>query len=497
MTENILSNKQQTEITEFEIIQNIDPMEFSGLCYHAVGAHIHKNFENQRIKDGKYKECHFEECHFNATGLSGTQFMNCKLENCNIEDSNLQYCNFSEGTKIYGDMKTEIVSSNLSQSSFVNTVLANVALKSTTISQARFLNSRLHNIIFDSCTLQDDIFQNVLMEQVSFIGCNLEYSEFSNIEFHDSILPFHQIAYTYGLLEAVAEQTDQITIGAKSSGRNISGQEYLALLPELLKYYKKMNEYFPAINILIYMGEFKQAEESIYVAIQDYVINNNFRKIKAICKLVANHIYFDKHFMAELYFKILEYYNRIQLSEYEQYQYSLNINEIKQILTGTQRNLPSAQIVLRTNFSSSQIEQVGEFHNVLESCLIENSLSTDDFTIEIRHNSVPLSFWLTVINSNPALIIQAIGDILTTVSGDPSYFVTAINILGNTATVSSLIYQIVQNKKKRIPDNENSISVLPDHIKKNRKLLNKKKIEVSISSAHFNFNYQKKVESGR
>lgn len=497
MTKNNIINTQQREITGFENLQDIDSTEFFQRPENAVGTHIQKNFINQRIKDGKYNKCHFEECHFNVSGFSGSQFMDCKLENCHIENSNFQYCGFMYGTRIYGDKVTEISNSNLSQSSFINASIYNANFKSTTFSQALLTDLHLQNIIFDSCTLQDNIFQNVVMDNVSLIGCNLEYSDFFNVEFRNSSLPFHQIIYTYGLLEAIAKQSEEVIVGAKSSGKNIKGQEFLALLPELLKYYKEINDFFPVINILIYMGDFKKAEEIVSIAIKNYIIYNNFRKVKGICRLVANHMYFDKHFMAELYFKIIEYYNHTGLSKYEQHQYSLHINEIEQILTGTQRNLPSAQVVLKTNFSSTRIDHVGEFHNVLETCLSENGISTDDFTIEIRHNSEPLSFWVTIVNMNWKLIVQAVGELLTIVSGNPSYLLTAVDILANVATIGSFMDQIAQNRNNQSINSKKNIADFPERIKKKRKLLTEKSIEVSIKSTYFNFNYKKKVESVR
>lgn len=489
--------KQHTELNKYSKLQMYDYTEFNGIKYQAIKTNFNKkNFRYIRFKSAKYTQCIFKNCTFYCSGLSEAHFLSSELYNFSITDCNMQFCDFSNNCVLEGlDSISLVSSSNLSQSLFHNLQIKNVKFKSTTISQASFINTTFQNVQWESCTLQDNLFNNGIMENISLIGCNLEYSEFRNIKFINAKLPFHQIPYIFGLLDYLKDYPNDISLGSVSSNKTINAKEYICLLPDLFSYYINMNEYFPAINIALFNNDYQRANELIEVALKYYIQSNDFRKLKSICKLIANHSFFDKHFLTQLYFKIIEYYNIVSISEYEKYQYALHINEIKKILTDSNDTMPKAHLYIKTNITSNDTEKIGIFCKIIEECMEKNNISNEDYSVEIRHNSAPISFWLTLTQQNTDMIINAIGMFMAVITADPQFLQTALNVVANIATIGSFIMQIEEKykpKKKTVTSTyENVTAEDIKYIKQTNEILENKQISIEIALPFFNFSYHK------
>lgn len=496
-----ISIYKDVKVNEYSKLQEYDYSEFTGEKHQALKANFtSKKYEFVRFKSGYYDECIFDTCIFNAVGLSGTHFINCSLNNFEITDSNLQFCDFSRNSHLWGTKKTSFfISSNLSQSMFHDCDLRNILFKSTTISQARFINTSFKNVTWEACTLQDNVFRNVYMEDICLVGCNLEYSDFNEVRFKNVKLPLHQLPYTFGLLNALKKYPAEISIGSISSTHKIiNTEEYIQLLPELFTYYISMNEYFPAINIALFLNKYERITELIEEGMKYYIQTNDFRKIKGICKLIANNSSYDREYLTKLYFKLVDYYNRITVSEYEKYQYSLHMNGIKEILTGFGDARCSAQLYLKTNIVSQDIEKLGTFYLFIEKCLENCGIADNDYTVEIRHNSKPLSFWITLSQNNPEVIVHAIGMIMAVITNNPVLLQNAIEVIANLSTIGAFAMQIGQAMKNQ---KGTTTSEYPDvavheiqYIKQHNEILKDKKISIEISLPFFNFSYQNQVQ---
>ena len=474
-------------------LQKYDYTEFSGKKHQAIDASFNnENYKNIRFKNGQYKECKFNNCDFNAAGLSGTSFISCTLKDFTIFDSNLQFCEFSKKCTLEGVHKKSLInSSNLSQSVFYDSEIKNILIKSTTISQAHFKNDILNNVTWESCTLQDNLFDNITMKDVSLVGCNLEYSEFRNMEMKNVKLPLHQIPYTFGLLNCLKTFPEDILIDAiNSNSKALTPKEYIQLLPDLLRYYIDMTEYFPAINILLFNEDFEEASSVIDTSMLYYISTNNFRKIKGMCKLISENPYYDRHYKTQLYFKLVEYYNTIDISEYNQYQYALHIDDIKKLLTDFNNTMPIAHFYLKTNITSDNTNNLAIFYQTIEECMKEYGISTEEYIIEIRHNSATLSFWIKLINANKKQIICAIGMLKAIITGDPAYLINAISTISNIVTISSFALQVYKNlNTKENTLQLDTINIPNEKIKEKNKLLKNSKINVEITLPFFNFSY--------
>lgn len=483
---------------KYSKLQKYDWSEFNMEKNQAIKISFNtKKFEHTRFKSARYEECTFNKCTFNEAGLSGTHFLSCELNDCEIDDCNMQFCEFSQGGKLRGVHETaNIRSSNLSQSMFCDFELEKIDFKSTTISQVHFSNVSFHHVYWHSCTLQDNIFDNVELWDISLVGCNLEYSIFKNVTFKGKVaLPFHQIPYTLGLLECLAKYPDEIWVGSVTLGEElISSQEYLDLLPDLFSYYLETGEYFPAINIALFTNNYKETSSLIETGMQHYIISKDFRKIKGICRLIATNSFFDKHYMVQLYFKLVEYYNKISVNEYDRYQYSLHITDIKKILTEFDDATPVAQLYLKTNITSAEIDKLGVFYQFIEQCLGNYGISNEEYYLEIRHNSDPLSFWITISQCDPTVILYALGMLISIVMANPQMLQTAIDIIGNMASVGSFALQIGEIMKGRKKIEKSCSPQIKskdlEYMRKHHHMLKSKKIAIEIALPFFNFSYQ-------
>lgn len=486
-----------TEIqADLDMLYKLSPANFNQRKYEALGINIPNNFKNDRIKEGKYIDCFFKKLEFVGTGFSGSHFVNCELTDCDIIDCNLQYCDFTEKTGFYGVTdKFKITSSNLSQSMFYNCIINNVEIRGTTISQAQFINTEMKDVDFGCCTLQDNLYLNVTLNNISLVGCNCEFSEFLSVKMQNVILPLHQIPYAYGLLQCMdINKHNNITVKSLDS-KTITAQEYLELLPALFNYYKSIDDYFPAINILLYQKEYALAVEYIYIAFLNYLQNSNFRKIKGICKLIVDSQQFDKHFMAQLYFKLMEYYNSIYMSEIQKHQYSLHINDIKNILTGIERNNPSAQFVFKSNLSINQCTEIGTLHYVIEQCMLEGGLSSDDYTIELRHNSAPISFWVMINSPEFENIIKYSGLLFSSLLNNWYYITNALEVISNAVSIAAFAKSLAKPStvSKHLDGSHIPFNTKQSVINK-QKALKKSQIKLEISTSFFNVSYERKKE---
>ncbi len=503
MGEDIITSVQDIP-DKYSKLRKYDWSEFNMVKNQAIDiSYNDKTFKHMRFKSGHYETCTFHNCDFIESGLSGTHFISCQLNDCNINDCNMQFCEFSQKSKLQGiDKMADIKSSNLSQSMFCDCELKGINFKSTTISQARFSNVSFHHVYWDSCTLQDNVFDNVELCDISLVGCNLEHSVFKNMTFKGKVaLPFHQIPYAFGLLECVALYPDVTWTGSVTLGEElIPSKEYLGLLPELFSYYLETNEYFPAINIALFTNSYDDITNLIEDGMKHYIISRDFRKIKGICRLIAANPSFDRHYMVRLYFKLVEYYNKIGVNEYDRYQYALHINDIKKILTEFDDATPVAQLYLKTNITSADTDKLGFFYQFIEQCLGDYGISNEEYHLEIRHNSDPLSFWITLSQSDLRIILRAVGMLMSSIMANPELFQTAMDAIGNMATIGSFAMQIGEKIKEHNRAAKANFPQIKNkdlqYMKTQNQVLKNKKISIEIALPFFKFSYQNEKQCG-
>lgn len=480
------------------ILQKYDDTEFVKAPYKGCGCLIPTDFTEQRIKNGEYIDCTFNGNYFLYTGAAGTRFWNCKFNSCNINGSNMQFCDFSNSVFRDNTKETHVIQgTNFNQSCFFNSTFENVNLENASICQSQFWSTKIENSNFRHVTLQDNIFRDATIIHSSFIGCNLEYSDFINVTILDSILPFHQIPYIYGGFQCLSESQNMIKVSSSMENAEVlSSADYIKLVPAFVKYYEDEGEYFPLANIALFFKEYSIAKSYINSGLKEYIRKREFRKLKSLCKLVIKNGSFARNELLTFYFDILNYFNSIELSPNERYQFGLNIDEIKNILFGIScTEKPHVEIILRTNLSIKEGDELIKVISIIEDCLGYYNISAEDYNLELKHNSPTYSLWLIINSLNPNLLIMALGMLHSVFVGNVNSIDQAISVCANIVTITAFINDLKEkkcsiNNGKALPSNKEAAYAMNKH-----KLLKKEtKIEFSLGNIHLNYtktkNYQ-------
>jgi len=481
-----------------KILKKYDNTEFLEMQYTGCGIkNIPDDFTGQRIKNGYYEECDFNGNSFKYVGASGTRFRACTLNDCIIQGANMQFCDFSN-SHIRDNNNTDpmIDASNLNQSCFYNTEFYNLHIENSSISQSQFFKTKIYNCKFTHTTLQDNNFRDAVIKNSSFIGCNMEFSILHNTVLKNVVLPFHQIAYIFDGLQSISLPENNVKISSSMENAPILNvEEYLKLLPVLSYYYLEEREYFPLANIALFNKEQHLAQEYIYEGLKEYIRQRDFRRLKSLCRLAVIQGDFDRHFLSELYFRIVHYFMSVELTAGEQYQFNLHIDEIKNILFD---NTEKSHIVLalKTNLTIENSEEFIILISMLEDCLQYNRIPDNEYSFEIKHNSPTFSIWVMAASIDPSQLILFVSALQGIVTGNTDLLLSALAVTADFITLGEFIKQLMKNQNVLPPnfstefkDNKTTSYVLEKH-----KMLKEKNIRLglSIGNLHLNYEFQKK-----
>ncbi len=477
-----------------DILQKYDNTEFSQDFYKGCGCPVSTDFTGIRIKNGDYTECTFNGNSFQYTGAAGSHFRKCTFISCNINGSNMQFCDFSNSVFRDNIEETHLIQgTNFNQSCFYNSVFENVCVDNASICQSQFLGTKINNSRFRHATLQDNIFRDTEITQSSFIGCNLEYSDFINVRLFDCILPFHQIPYIYGGLQCISELGNTVKIlSSMENAELLSSDEYKKLLPAFIKYYEDKREFFPLANIALFFKEFSVAKKYINSGLKEYIRTREFRKLKSLCKLIVKNGKFARNELLGFYFDILNYFNSIELSPNERYQFGIHIDEIKNILFDVSYMEKShVEIILKTNLTIKEGEELTKVISIIEDCLGYYNINDEEYNLELKHNSPPYSLWLNICSLDPNLLVMSLGMLYSVFSGNMNSIYQAISACADIATISMFIRNLTnKTDKKNCINNTTNLSIDKEtaYALSRHKLLKKKtKIELSLGNVHFNY----------
>lgn len=492
--EELSVSNTNTPINVRELLQKYDNMEFSELQYKGYKLeNVPDDFTGQRIKNGDYEECSFNGNSFKYVGAAGTRFRACTFTGCVIQGANMQFCDFSNSRiQSNKNTKTMLDASNLNQSCFYKTELHDLLVENTSISQSQFFQTKIYGCEFTHTTLQDNIFRDAEIQSSSFIGCNMEFSVFHNIILKDVTLPFHQIAYIFNGLQTIATQVNNVKITSSMKGAPIlSVEEYIKLLPLFSDYYFLEREFFPLANIALFEKKKTLAQDYIYEGLKEYIRQRDFRKLKSLCRLAALQGDFERHFLSELYFRIVHYFMSVELTESEQYQFNLHIDEIKNILFA---NTEKSHIVLalKTNLTLENAAEFSELLSILENCFEYNQISNSEYSFEIKHNSPTYSIWIMAASIDPNQLVLFIGALQTIITGNMDLFLSAMAVAADVLTIGTFVKGLMKNKNflsEKFPagiSNKNAESfVLGKH-----KILQEKNIKLDLSLGNLHLNYE-------
>lgn len=460
---------------------------------------IKKDFNGKRIKNGYFKNCSFEGTSFAFTGGAGTRFIGCNFDDCIFNGANFQFCDFTTAT--FSSEKS-IEACNFNQSTFNNATLKHISVKNTSISQAQFIDSNIENVVFEHSTMQENHFKNTYMSNVSFAESNLEYSIFENVEMNNVILPFHQVPYIFGALQHLIDTPNTVQIAfANSQKPPIELSEYLNLMPHFCTCYEEQFEYFPLANIYLAARQYDKAFAAIENGISYCLCMKDFRKLKMLCKLAVQSKHYERKQLLSLYQLICNSYMSIEFSESDRYYYGMHIDEIKSILLNPLEHNIKLHMVLSTNITYKNYDDLGIIISLLEDCMKLYNISPDHSEIDIRHNSQPISILTNILAQNAENVVMCMCTLESIVSSNDFSLIAAVGLVSGVITIAEFIQNKYDESKGSFEDKRlERIEIPPEKISfinRKRQQLKEKDISIQVKLSLLNgldVNIHKKID---
>lgn len=397
-TERILRHRQS--IIKFSSsLSGADGAVFNGK--YTLGRVSHSYFSNCLFQDAYLDKVAgpgsiFSHVNFENTDLSSSGFQNstiafCKYENCNLKSCNMSNCYISDTNWLDCDLQ--------------GFNLSNSYLKNCTV---------IHNRT-NPGNLGDCYFDKVHFEGHRLTNMNLEFSHFNAVTMEDVVLPFSQMPYIFGGLTYLLNTGDNISISSHiNADDKISVEEYVEVLYDMIIFYSRKKEYFPLANILLALQYEKEAWQAVFAGIVMASNQRDFRMCKYFCELITSERNITASQMQSLYQALINNTPVQTLSEAQYYEYNKYIPIIRTMLIDNPNNEPHGTLMLTTNITVSESENISSLLSCLDAFLHLECCPLEKPSIEITHNS-PLAIIIHLCG-NPLIILSVMFFILTIIS---------------------------------------------------------------------------------
>lgn len=366
-------------------------------------AHFSKNYSSQNQRRSYFNECIFDKASFKHSGFTGSYFIKCIFKNCILDFAVFDNCYFNNCTFIF-DKETKIPSASFCNSFFINSTFRNCYLHGCSLTGVCFDCSEFIICCLDDIIWENSKIMNCLFENVRLRNLNIEFVYFSKNHFINTKIPFASIPYAFNCIKYLLETEDDVYIDSATNEFGLSKKEYIEIIPDLIYFYSKTNNYFPLANIYAAIGNLDKSFLTIKKSVPFLVKLHEYRTLKYISQLMK---YNDFSLSQKS-----EIYRLIKLNIYKQKLYQedrflnadLYLFEIRNnLLNDTEKAKVTFEIY--TNIDNKSPEKLSLFLNDLETIFSE--FKEESHYIEYRHNS-PYQFLLNIISS-PEEIVEIIG----------------------------------------------------------------------------------------
>lgn len=386
-------------------------IKFSSSLSGANGAIFNGKYTLGRVSHSYFSNCSFQSAfldrvagpgsifshvNFENTDLSSSGFQNstitfCKYENCNLQSCNMSNCYISDTEWIACDLH----GFNLSGSYLKNcSILRNKS---------------------NPGNLGDCYFDKVHFEGHRLTNMNLEFSHFKAVTMENVVLPFSQMPYIFGGLTYLLNTGDNISISSHINEKDqISVEEYIEVLHDMIVFYSYKKEFFPLANILLALRYEKEAWQTVLAGIVMSSNQRDFRMCKYFCELITSEGNITNRQMQSLYQALIKNTPIQTLSEVQYYEYNKYIPEIRTMLLDNPNKQPHGTLMLSTNLTASESEKISTLLSFLDLFMHLECCPLEKPSIEITHNS-PIAIILHLCG-DPITILSVIFFILTITS---------------------------------------------------------------------------------
>jgi uncharacterized protein YjbI with pentapeptide repeats len=351
------------------------------------------DLRNIAFYNASFKKCKWYGCDLTNSSANGNVFSENDFQSSHIDGVSMQHCRFSE--EIFHNCTFR--GSNFTHSTFHYSILKDCEIRGCSFREVLFNNVILNNNKISSSDFELCRFQNTRLENINLSSLNLKYSFFEHIIMHKVTLPFLQMPYTFNGLQFVFKTDDEIDFESREKEENgtISHKRYTRMLPDLIAFFKKRQEYFPLANCYDVKGDSKRAQESNKTGIKQSVLSRDFRSLYYYCLQAACVLKCTQENRTEIYKNINHDLQEISLSSAEYYQFGYYFPMIKKLLLDNPGGKPTLSVSMRTNIEPSDYEGLGYFLHLLETFQDTDTLRLDGQHIEVRRNSPAIIDWLS------------------------------------------------------------------------------------------------------
>lgn len=215
-----------------------------------------KSMKRSNIHNIDYLNCTFTNVAFADSFFHGVRFINSKLEG-----NSFVYCNFVNCTFSNNGKELLYSANNFSQSNFTNCTFNEVKLMSSGLLQSLFNNCNFEHGYFKSSTMEGSRFLGGSMSEFDLSHMNVEFIELSGTLLKEVSFPFYQFAYVIGMADYILDCNNTVTLYVDNL--EVSMQEYIKHIPNLILFYEDKAEYFPICNLQIAFNDQEAAQKSL------------------------------------------------------------------------------------------------------------------------------------------------------------------------------------------------------------------------------------------
>lgn len=376
---------------------------YSSVLKDASGIEIPFNFVEDDVRRSTLTDCIVSESDFSRAVFADSRCFHTEFKNITFQHTNVEYCNFDSCSFVDENRTKPYIGTNFSFSNFINCQFNGIEIKNSTLDSVSFDSSKFENARIFMSTVENSKFQNCSFDNVELCDLNLCFSEFEKVRMRHVSLPFYQLPYVFGGICYFLHTDDDVYIGPdEPGGVTLRPEQYRRLLPDIVTYFKRYNEYFPIANIYMACDEKQLAFETIIHGIEMASHRKDFRMLKFLCKLAADTHMFTYKQLQSLYDRIYDAATFGHMTDYEKKSYFIHLGSIRKLLLFNDSQKTTLEFRMITNIENTDSERLGIFIAQIETIFSVFQGCDVTYNIEMKHQC-PWEIIYVIIGSMPQI----------------------------------------------------------------------------------------------
>ena len=343
------------------------------------------DFPGSLIQSPHYENCRFNESVFRGSDSALTRLHMCGFYDCTLVDGDFRYCDFKNVIFKKYSHESIVDSCNFNYGNFiacrfVDTIIKGSSFREMIIESTEFNNCPFSFSSFERTEIKNCVFKDIDFSKITFRFCDLQ-----NVIFKNVIIHALDLAKNSNLIDQLTKNSDSVTV-FYGNGNIMSLDDAIAILPNLIPYYLKNENYYQAINIYVMLDMWEKAWSLFPNALKYSIQKNDFPGLQDLCSLASKLNIYDASKMKSLYNIIKSHLRAEILPYYQKKSYSAYMENIKNLLVDAPNEHQTAYIIIESNIEAPNIEMLMPLLSAIELNMQEIIPNLAP-RIEISHNS--------------------------------------------------------------------------------------------------------------